>query len=145
MRKYFNAGSFILLGGLLFIIFIFILMIDFAKRDSSLVAENYYQREINYSAHQQAVTNFDSIDSLVEFSFDDSSLELRILPKVNQALISGFVYFYCPSDKKKDFLYAIEPNGTALYKFPRPSDKISYLLKVQLQDKTTTYYKEFKI
>ncbi|MBK7437942.1 MAG: FixH family protein [Saprospiraceae bacterium] len=145
MRKYFNAGSFILLGGLLFIIFIFILMIDFAKRDSSLVAENYYQREINYSAHQKAVTNFDSIDSLVEFSFDDSSLELRILPKVNQALISGFVYFYCPSDKKKDFLYAIEPNGTALYKFPRPSDKISYLLKVQLQDKTTTYYKEFKI
>ena len=121
MRKYFNAGSFILLGGLLFIIFIFILMIDFAKRDSSLVAENYYQREINYSAHQQAVTNFDSIDSLVEFSFDDNSLELRILPKVNQALISGFVYFYCPSDK------------------------ISYLLKVQLQDKTTTYYKEFKI
>ena len=117
MRKYFNAGSFILLGGLLFIIFIFILMIDFAKRDSSLV----------------------------EFSFDDSSLELRILPKVNQALISGFVYFYCPSDKEKDFLYAIEPNGTALYKFPRPSDKISYLLKVQLQDKTTTYYKEFKI
>jgi len=101
MRKYFNAGSFILLGGLLFIIFIFILMIDFAKRDSSLVAENYYQREINFSAHQQAVTNFDSIDSLVEFSFDDNSLELRILPKVNQALISGFVYFYCPSDKKK--------------------------------------------
>ena len=54
-------------------------MIDFAKRDSSLVAENYYQREINYSAHQQAVTNFDSIDSLVEFSFDDNLFFILLL------------------------------------------------------------------
>lgn len=145
MKKIFNIGSFILMGGLLFIVFIFTLMIDFAQRDSTLVSDNYYQREINYSEHQRAVANFNSIDSLVEFSFANNTIELRILPSINNKLIGGFVYFYCPSDKKRDFLYSIEPNGTAIYKFPRPADKISYMLKIQLEDKTTTYYKEFKI
>ena len=90
MRKYFNAGSFILLGGLLFIIFIFILMIDFAKRDSSLVAENYYQREINYSAHQQAVTNFDSIDSLVHLT--KKRISSMLLSQMERRYINSLVH-----------------------------------------------------
>ena len=145
MKKLFNSGSIIIIGGLLFIFFIFILMSDFIRRDVSMVSDNYYQQEMDYNAHQLASRNSRGLDSLIRYAFVNEYLELSILPGINANLVGGYVQFYCPADNTKDMLYSIEPHAESLYKFRRPLHTMNYILKIQLQDKEKTYFKEIKI
>lgn len=145
MKKIMNGGTAVLVGGLLFIVFIFLLMFHFMNQQLSLVTKDYYKDELAFSARQEAIRNTRGYDSLWTFTHIKDQVEIGIPLSLNNKVKSGRIEFYCPSNSNNDVKYSLIPNIEGRYLFDNPLHNRSFILKIYLSDGLNDFYKEIKI
>lgn len=146
MKNWFKSGNLILLGGALFLVFIFTLLVAFIRQDLTLVTKDYYSQELRYDQKKLAVSNAGQLDSLIGIRKGNDSIELFIPVSMSSRLLSGQAYFYCPSDEKFDHRIDLQANLSGRYLMrAMESGKCMYILKIMLDDGVKEYYKEFKL
>lgn len=144
MQKWFKSGNLILLGGGIFLLFIFSLIFGFMAQDLQLVAPDYYEQELRYNQKKEAIHNAERIDSLLVLKKADGFFELSVPASLALHLKSGSAHFYCPSDTKADRVITLQANGEG--KFILNANDLKncpYRLKISLDDGDQKYFKEF--
>lgn len=76
-----------------------------------LVSPDYYDQEINYQQHIDKVQRTNNLPGGVRFNFGSGVASIQFPAQFKQSEISGKIYFFRPSDKKKDFLLNISADG----------------------------------
>lgn len=144
MKTWFKSGNLILLGGGIFLLFIFSLIFGFMAQDLQLVATDYYEQELSYNQKKEAIHNAEKIDSMLILKKAGGFFELTVPAGIALHLKSGTAHFYCPSDAKADRVMNLQPNSEG--KFILRADGLKncpYRLKVSLDDGAQKYFKEF--
>jgi len=144
MNKWFKSGNLILLGGGIFLLFIFSLIFGFMAQDLQLVTPDYYEQELLYNQRKKAIRNAESIDSLLVLKKLEGVIELSVPPRLALQLKSGSAHFYCPADAKADRVMPLQANGEGKFILSTSGLKnCPYRLKVSLDDGDQKYFKEF--
>ena len=75
-----------------------------------LVAEDYYEREINYQEHIERIQRADSLSAPVNWLYDrlKKSLIVRFPPELEAREIKGHFLFFRPSDASLDQVFPIK-------------------------------------
>jgi hypothetical protein len=76
-------------------------------KNVDLVTPNYYEKEILYQQQINKINNTSKLKEGMKFEFTGSTVNFSF-PKIGE--ISGEITFYRPSDSKKDFKVAIQPD-----------------------------------
>ncbi len=119
---------------ILFMAFIVVLVTSMIKQNIDVVETNYYERGIKY---QQEIDSREGAENLMSVSNDEHSLYLKTL---NLQSVKGAVYFYRPSDMKKDFEVPFEMQSGELIAIPIDAiDKGLWNLKIKWNDSKGTH------
>ncbi|GIM58221.1 FixH family protein [Capnocytophaga canimorsus] len=103
-----NWGTGIVLAFVFFIAFILYFVIQMStnkKYDHELVTEEYYKKELAFQESLQKENKTQKDHMTVKIEIGERGLSLNF---PNQKDIQGFVNFYRPSDKSKDFQLPIQ-------------------------------------
>ena len=104
----------VFLGALGFIIFIFSLVIGCLKQDFFLVADDYYNQEINYQQHIDKVKNANLLTEKLSFTLANSGDQAEfVFPYLeSQDKPEGTITFFRPSDATQDVVVAVAVDET---------------------------------
>lgn len=142
MIKNFHWGHGIAVFYLLFVsTIIFILVASFSV-DRSLVADDYYAKDLAYQGQYTKTQNALSSNNGVEVVLDAEQQTIEIAV-VADSDIEGKVYFYRPSDQSQDFHIDLNSNRTTLSTSSLLKGK--WILKVEWNVDSTPYYQERQI
>lgn len=104
MKIKFNWGLGILLSIILFMTASLIAVFFMMNRDVDLVANNYYEKEIKYQNQIDMEKRTSELNEKINVKVSNKTLFVSFPDTVN---ITGELYFYRPSDYKKDFTIPI--------------------------------------
>lgn len=104
MKIKFNWGLGILLSIILFMTASLIAVFFMMNRDVDLVANNYYEKEIKYQNQIDMEKRTSKLNEKIDVRVSNKTLFVSFPDTVN---ITGKLYFYRPSDYKKDFTIPI--------------------------------------
>lgn len=106
--------------------------------DSSLVDDNYYQKDIAYQSQYEKSVNTLSTEKLI---IDQKREEQRIdIAFEGVERLSGTAFFYRPSDKKMDFTVQLDSGTSQIDTKQMASGK--WVLKLEVKADGKSYYKE---
>ena len=103
MRKKLSWGFWIVVSFILFGMGTFVLVYISMNASVDLVTEDYYEKELKYQQHIDVVNSTNALEGKVEFQFLPSSLNIKFPPAGEPGRYAGTIFFFRPSDKKKDF------------------------------------------
>lgn len=92
------VGIVIYFASFVVMVIIFAIMASDVRFD--LVAEDYYEQEVNYQSHMEAVRRAKSLDPGLEMNRQGNTLVLTFPP--GHVPDTGLVHFYCPSNSDWD-------------------------------------------
>lgn len=104
MKIKFNWGLGILLSIILFMTASLIAVFFMMNRDVDLVANNYYEKEIKYQNQIDMEKRTSELNEKINVRVSNKTLFVSFPDTVK---ITGQLYFYRPSDYKKDFTIPI--------------------------------------
>ena len=142
-----NWGKGIILSFVLFIGVIFTMVYISVNTEFSLVAENYYEQEIDYETQLQRIRNFNELEAKPTFNFDRNGHEisLQFSSDLASALEEGEVVFFRSSGAKFDKNFDLELDDNSTFKVDTKSFiKGAWTLQLKWSDKDQEYYKEIK-
>lgn len=141
-----KSGNLILLGGFIFLVFIFSLFAVFMRQNLTFVTKDYYSQELRFDQKKQAVKNALLLDTLISYHISDSQIYISIPTVLSNQLQEGTVQLYCPADDQKDQILALQPNSTGIYLVPvLPGVSCPYILKLYLVANHTEFYREWSL
>lgn len=133
---------------MLFIGVLFTLVYISVNTEFSLVADNYYEQEIDYGSQLQRIKNYNALEQQPVFSFDRNAhvISLDFSEELVQAMASGEVVFFRSSGAKFDKNYELKLNEDSQFEVDTKSFiKGAWTLKLKWSDKSAReYYKEIK-
>ena len=107
----FHFGHLVLLGFILFGLLIGTLVYKSLNTEFELVSRDYYKDEIAYQQVIDASKNALQLSSSPEIVQQQKHIMLTMPAEFRGENLTGIVYFYCPSDSKKDRKIAIHVNA----------------------------------
>ena len=109
MKKYlkFNWGTGILVSLILFIVITIILTVIFMNRRVDLVTDNYYEKTLTYQNQIDTYKRTADLKDKVSFNYADNKINLSFPDSILRRFNNGKLYFYRPSDSRKDFTVPI--------------------------------------
>jgi len=112
MKKYlkFNWGTGIFISIVLFMIVSIILAVIFMNQRVDLVTNNYYEKTLTYQNQIDAYKRTAGLKEKVSFNYADNKINLYFPGSFLQQVNNGKLYFYRPSDSRKDFTVPIQLN-----------------------------------
>lgn len=126
-----------------FVIFMVAMVIHSRSFDHSLVMDNYYEEDLRYQSHIDAVKNAQGLEQdLVIRESKEAGIISFDFPKEFQTL-GGKILFYRPDDKTKDFELKIETPANGRLEVPvyrLPAGR--WTVKVNWQGDGMPFYKE---
>lgn len=129
----------IILAFVFFVAFILYMVVGSFNENIDLVAEDYYQQEIEYQNVIDKSANYKKLGKRLIIKESEGQIQVK-LPHDEQATITGKVYFFRPSDKVNDVTYTIDKNTTTFSK--DELIKGLYLIKVSWEKDGVDYYYE---
>ena len=107
--KRFTWGHGIAIFLILFVSILIFVLLKSMQMDHSLVANNYYERDLTFQDRFEKVKRQKSNDNLV-FSYNKKRELLTLRFKEEELSLSGIATFYRPSDSTLDFQIPIDKN-----------------------------------
>jgi len=99
----FNWGKGIILACAVFVAGILAMVAITMTKNVDLVTPNYYEKEIKYQDEINRLNNANNLKDSVKFFVSESAIVINF-PAINEnSKIAGEIFFYRPSDSKKDF------------------------------------------
>ena len=113
------------------------------NQDVQLVTDNYYEKDLKYQQEIDKLNRTAALEEKVEIKFDSSAVELVFPESFSTEKISGEIYFYRPSDRKKDFTIPLSLNSEARQIIPVTRiDKGFWRIKLSWILEGDEYYNE---
>lgn len=142
-----NWGKGIILSFVVFIGVIFTMVYISVNTEFSLVADNYYEQEIDYESQLQRIRNFNELEVKPTFDFDRNGhvITLQFNEEIANAINKGEVVFFRSSGAKYDKEFELNVDDSGAFKVDTKSFlKGAWTLKLKWSDDSTEYYKEIK-
>jgi hypothetical protein len=98
-----NWGKGILITIVLFVVIVFIMVGISMTKNTDLVANNYYEKEIKYQEQIDLLKKTNTLNENVKIDFDGANVNISFPKNMDINSLKGTVYFYRPSDSNKDF------------------------------------------
>jgi len=116
------------------------------NKDINLVADDYYDQEINYQKHIDRMERTSQLEEKQIIFFDGSTVKI-IIPKVLvKKELSGEIYFYRPSDSNSDIKITLIPDTSGIQVIPvERLDKGYWKIKVSWLSNGKDYFSEDRI
>lgn len=121
----FNWGVGITIFIIAFIVFILSFVFKAAQTDTDLVAEDYYEQELNYQPTIDAENNADKYKNDFGFAQIDEFYVIKF-PNDAIGMESGKIHFYRPNNAELDKHYQIELSNTGEMAIPLSSLETGY-------------------
>jgi len=116
------------------------------NQDVNLVADDYYDQEINYQQHIDRMERTSQLEEKQIIYFDGSTVKI-IIPKVLvKKELSGEIYFYRPSDSNSDIKITFIPDTSGIQVIPvERLEKGYWRIKVSWLSNGKEYFSEDRI
>ena len=110
MKKFlkFNWGTGIFLAIVFFMVITIILTVIFMNQRVDLVTNNYYEKTLTYQNQIDTYKRTARLKEKVAFNYADNKINLTFPGSFLQKVNNGKLYFYRPSDSRKDFTVPIQ-------------------------------------
>ena len=137
-----NWGLRIVLSFVAFMAFILVMVYQALRDDVNLVAENYYQQEIEFQDQIDRINNARKLSTAVDMTIDKSTMQ-AIFQFPGSLAVAGEYHFFRPSDHTLDQKISIELDS-------RMTQRIAighlrrglWKVKIQWRDGETEYFEE---
>ncbi|MFY7963351.1 MAG: FixH family protein [Chitinophagaceae bacterium] len=140
-----NWGNKLVLVFVVFVALIGTLAYKSINTKFELVSKEYYKDELKYQARIDA-TKASSKLSKVGILQTKDSIIIEFPTELNKMLISGDVWYYCPTDEKKDLHFKFSDiNNNRLLIDKKLVKKSNYQVKVNYKANDINYYSEENI
>jgi len=138
-----NWGTGILITIIIFMSITVLTGVYLMNQDVQLVTDNYYEKDLKYQNQIDKLNRTVALEEKVEIKFDGLNVELIFPLSFEVDKISGEVYFYRPSDGKKDFTIPLTLNSEARQIIPVTRiDKGFWRIKLSWTSDGIEYYNE---
>jgi len=138
-----NWGTGILITIIIFMSITVLTGVYLMNQDVQLVTDNYYEKDLKYQNQIDKLNRTVALEEKVEIKFDGLNVELIFPASFEVDKISGEVYFYRPSDGKKDFTIPLTLNSEARQIIPVTRiDKGFWRIKLSWTSDGIEYYNE---
>ena len=109
MKKYlkFNWGTGIFISIAIFMIITIVLTVIFMNRRVDLVTNNYYEKTLTYQTQIDSYKRTADLKEKVSFNYADNKINVSFPNSFLNEVNDGKLYFYRPSDSRKDFTVPI--------------------------------------
>ncbi len=125
-----------------FVVLILYMVYRSVQMSTELVTPNYYAEELDYQSHIDKVNRTTQLSTELQWKVNDRKLDFSFPAELTTQKISAEVFFYCPSDSKKDVtLHCEAANGIAELNVTQLQQGV-YQMKVEWKADNTTYYNE---
>jgi hypothetical protein len=104
----FNWGTGITISIIVFMIIIIVITTIFMNQRVDLVTDNYYEKTLTYQDQINTYKRTAGLDGKVSLKYGDNTLALSFPRTYFRKVDNGQLYFYRPSDSRKDFIIPIQ-------------------------------------
>ena len=110
MKKFvkFNWGTGIFISIAIFMIITVILTVIFMNQRVDLVTNNYYEKTLTYQNQIDTYKRTAELKEKVSFNYADNKIDISFPDSYLRQVNDGKLYFYRPSDSRKDFTIPIK-------------------------------------
>ncbi|MGB0424948.1 MAG: FixH family protein [Flavobacteriales bacterium] len=139
----FNWGIGITIWIIAFMGFILFMVAKSFSTNTDLNAENYYEQEIDFQTHIDAVKNGVSFQGKFTFSQDSEYIKVSFPSGFPMDFASGQIHFYRPDNASLDRVFEMEPESQLWQLFSK-KEVLSggYLVKFSWINGTEEFYTE---
>ena len=139
----FNWGTGIFISIAVFMIIIIILTTIFMNQRVDLVTNNYYEKTLTYQNQIDTYKRTAELKEKVSFNYADNKINLSFPDSFLKKVNDGKLYFYRPSDSRKDFTIPIQldKNGSQVFNTSK-IDKGYWKVEVQWTMNNQNYLME---
>ncbi|MCB2220349.1 MAG: FixH family protein [Bacteroidetes bacterium] len=143
MKIIWNWGTGILIGIILFMLFIIGLVYIAVKQDFDLVEKDYYPKALEYQQQIDKEGNARTLAQQIQIENIGGQIILTFQSFFQPKDISGQITFYRPSDKKSDIRFEIEADSSGQQKIAENLlNTGKYILQIDYQVNGKAYYQE---
>ena len=114
------------------------------QENIDLVADNYYEKEVEFQKKIDSRNNALSLTNKVMWDKSDEYLFVQLPEDLDGDMLTGSVAFLCPSEKEKDVKLNFSTNGSENVLTIALSDFVRgpYRMKLEWRTSSTSYYYE---
>jgi len=98
-----NWGTGILIGIIIFILLSVTMTVIFMNQDVNLVTDKYYENSLKFQDEIDKQSRTNALNEEVKIIFKGQELNILFPEDYTKKSIDGEIYFYRPSNPKKDF------------------------------------------
>jgi len=137
-----NWGYGIALAYTLFVAGMVGMVIKSTSYDHSLVADDYYAKDIAYQQQYDKMANTLALDEGLSIRLDQDGMVALNFPE-QLGEVQGRIHFFCPSDSQRDFQLPVQTDSEFVQRVPAGQLKKGlWRIKVDWQAGGTAYYTE---
>jgi hypothetical protein len=104
----FNWGTGIAISIIIFMVIIIVIATIFMNQRVDLVTDNYYEKTLTYQDQINTYKRTAGLDGKISLKYTDNRLALSFPRSYFQRVNEGQLYFYRPSDSRKDFTVSLQ-------------------------------------
>jgi hypothetical protein len=138
-----NWGTKLIMVFSIFVLGMVSLVVMSMRQKVDLVAQNYYQDELRYQEVLNATTLANGLSAAVKVTKETDFVNIQLPQEMIGATVQGNIFFYCPSDAKKDRHIALSIDGKGLQTVAlRQLIPGKYTVKITWEFNQQKYYAE---
>jgi hypothetical protein len=139
----FNWGTGIFIVLSIIVLAVITFYIYLSNLGTHLVEENYYEKELAYQEKIDKLNNTSQLAGNIEILKEPGVVIIEFPSLDTGSVPSGTVWFYRPSDQKKDFTVPLQLNDSLQQAFNVSSiDKGKWIIKIDWEMDGKEYYFE---
>ncbi len=143
MKLKFNWGTGIVISMLVFMIATTGMMILFINQKVDLVTDNYYDKELKFQQQIDKVNNTNNLKEKIELKYESQFVKIKFPQSYVELNPAGELFFYRPSDNKKDFKIPLGIDSTGIQVIPFSSfDKGYWKVQLHWSMQSSEYFNE---
>ncbi|WP_323757327.1 FixH family protein [Roseivirga sp.] len=143
-----NWGAKIVISFVCFVGLLVTMVYVSVSTDFYLVADNYYEQELDYESQIQRMKNVNSLAEKPDFKLVriESKAELRFPLSVMKAMEEGKISFFRSANARmdKEFDLVFDETGLQIFDTKKLASG-AWKVKIEWKSKGTEYYQEFNI
>lgn len=129
-----------------FVCFMTFLVVSAFRQNFDLVAEDYYGKELAFQSQIEKQKNQQEMKSPISWEISDDTLVIAFPAEVAGKTLTGEVFFFRPSDAKKDRTVALAADTNGIQKISAAIlSKGMYRLQIDYAAGGKKYYSEQNI
>jgi hypothetical protein len=128
-----------------FVCFMSFLVVSAFRQDFDLVAEDYYGKELKFQSQIDKQLNQQKLKDSLTCVVSDNNVIIKFSDELIGKKIEGEIFFFRPSDKKKDFKIPIVSSNGLQVVTKESFSKGRYLVQLDYTVDGKKYYEEKSI